>query len=81
VPDCVKLSPAEPEAFASMPPSCAYRLISEGQDLPDWHPLVSGRTETVHLAGMSVRHRVISETEIVDDQDMLDHVVKWPLRK
>jgi uncharacterized cysteine cluster protein YcgN (CxxCxxCC family) len=81
VPDCVKLTADDHEALAAMPPSCAYRLLSEGQDLPEWHPLVSGRTETVHLAGMSVRHRVISEAEIVDEQDMLDHVVTWPLRR
>lgn len=81
VPDCVQLSADEPEAFAAMPPSCAYRLISQGEDLPDWHPLVSGRSETVHLAGMSVRNRVISEAEIVDEQDMLDHIVTWPLRR
>jgi uncharacterized cysteine cluster protein YcgN (CxxCxxCC family) len=81
VPDCVKVSPDNVADLSFMPESCAYRLLSEGQDLPDWHPLVSGDAETVHLAGMSVRDRVVSETEIADDQDYLDRIVAWPRRR
>ncbi|MDO8289731.1 MAG: YcgN family cysteine cluster protein [Parvibaculum sp.] len=77
VPDCVKLSPKVIEEVSWMPPSCAYRLISEGKDLPDWHPLVSGETESVVEAGMSVRGRVVSETEIEFD-DICDYIVEWP---
>jgi uncharacterized cysteine cluster protein YcgN (CxxCxxCC family) len=80
VPDCVKVSPANIADLGFMPKSCAYRRLSEGRDLPDWHPLVSGDPETVHVAGMSVRQRVISETEIEDDQDYIAHVVTWPER-
>ena len=81
VPDCVKVAPDNIADLAFMPDSCAYRLLAEGQDLPDWHPLVSGDPETVHLAGMSVRDRVISETEIDDDQDYVDRIVDWPRRR
>ena len=77
VPDCVKLSPKVIEEVSWMPPSCAYRLISEGKDLPDWHPLVSGETESVVEAGMSVRGRVVSEVEI-DFDDICDYIVEWP---
>lgn len=77
VPDCVKLSPKVIEEVSWMPPSCAYRLISEGKDLPDWHPLVSGETESVVAAGMSVRGRVVSEVEIEFD-DICDYIVEWP---
>ena len=76
VPDCVKLSPKIIEEVIWMPPSCAYRLISEGKDLPDWHPLVSGETESVVEAGMSVRGRVVSEVEINFD-DICDYLVEW----
>ncbi|MEE8271090.1 MAG: YcgN family cysteine cluster protein [Alphaproteobacteria bacterium] len=77
VPDCVVLTSESVATLDWMPSTCAYRLVAEGRDLPWWHPLVSGDPETVHVAGISVRHRVISETEI-DDRDLEDRIVDWP---
>lgn len=77
VPDCVHLTPKIIREVNWMPPSCAYRLIAEGKDLPSWHPLVSGETESVHRAGMSVRGRTICESE-VEFEDICDHIVEWP---
>ena len=34
VPDCVQLTPAQADEFKWLPPTCAYRLVSEGKDLP-----------------------------------------------
>ena len=76
VPDCVKVTAENIAELAFMPRSCAYRRLAEGKDLLWWHPLVSGRRDTVHKAGISVRHRVISEAEI-DDEDLPDHIVDW----
>ncbi len=75
VPDCVQLTPNNIENLHWMPSTCAYRLLSEGKDLPDWHPLVSCSTETVHEARVSVRGRVISERGA---GKLEDHIVKWP---
>ncbi|MCE9649558.1 MAG: YcgN family cysteine cluster protein [Parvibaculum sp.] len=77
VPDCVHLTPKVIEDVNWMPPSCAYRLVAEGKDLPSWHPLVSGETESVVRAGMSVKGRVIPEHNI-DFDDICDHIVEWP---
>lgn len=63
VADCLVLAPDKPALYQWLPASCAYRLLAEGQDLPVWHPLVSGDPESVHEAGISVRGRVTSETE------------------
>jgi uncharacterized cysteine cluster protein YcgN (CxxCxxCC family) len=76
VPDCVKLSPDNVGSLHFMPSTCAYRLLAAGEDLPWWHPLVSGRRDTVHKAGISVRHRVISEEEI-DEADLPNRIVDW----
>ena len=77
VPDCVKLSKDNLDKIDFMPPSCAYRLLHEGKDLPQWHPLVSGSADSVVVAGMSVKGRVIAEMAF--DGDSEDRVVDWPL--
>jgi len=78
VPDCVKLTAEVAGTLAWMPRTCAYRLLAEGRPLYWWHPLVSGDSETVHLAGISVRHRVIDERRVPDDE-LEDHIIVWPL--
>ena len=75
VPDCVRLDPANVAAFAWMPSTCAYRLIAEGKDLFDWHPLVSGDPDSVHRAGISVRGRCVTENRVRDPRE---HIVEWP---
>lgn len=63
VADCLVLSVDEPEAFEWLPSTCAYRLLHNGDDLPDWHPLVSGDANAVHEAGISAKGRVVSELQ------------------
>jgi uncharacterized protein len=72
VPDCVRLTPAKLDELEWLPKTCAYRLRHEGKPLPDWHYLVSGDRESVHVAGQSVRGWTISE---VDAGDLEMHLV------
>jgi len=75
VPDCVVLTPKRVEALRWLPSTCAYRVLSEGGELADWHPLVSGDPDSVRKAGISVVGRVISER---DADDLEEYIVTWP---
>ncbi|AXS42504.1 YcgN family cysteine cluster protein [Breoghania sp. L-A4] len=76
IPDCVQLTPKEVRTLSWLPPTCGYRLVSEGRDLYWWHPLISGSAETVHDAGISVRHRTVSEAGM-DVEDYENFIVDW----
>jgi uncharacterized cysteine cluster protein YcgN (CxxCxxCC family) len=75
IPDCVQLTPAKLKKVDWLPPSCAYRLIHEGKDLFNWHPLISGTAETVRRAGAAINGRALSER---DAGPLEHHVVEWP---
>ena len=77
VSECVRLTPGNIGELDFMPLTCAYRLIHEGKDLPDWHPLVSGDPDTVRRAGMTVAGKVVSEIG-VPEHEVEDHVRVWP---
>ena len=63
VADCLVLTPDEKEAYEWLPDSCAYRRLANGQELPGWHPLITGRPESVHEAGISMQGKAISEND------------------
>jgi uncharacterized cysteine cluster protein YcgN (CxxCxxCC family) len=75
VPDCVRLTPAKLRTVDWLPPSCAYRLLSEGKDLYPWHPLISGTSDSVVAAGIAVNGRALSER---DAGPLEHHIVEWP---
>ena len=77
VPSCLRVSVDNIAEADWLPPTCAYKLLHENKGLKWWHPLVSGTTDTVHEAGISVRGRVISES-LVADNDLEDRCVAWP---
>jgi uncharacterized cysteine cluster protein YcgN (CxxCxxCC family) len=80
VKDCIALTPEMMPEMNCLPPTCAYRLIYEGKDLYDWHPLISGDPESVHRAGISVRGRCVSERGL-KEREIAARIVKWPLSK
>lgn len=78
VEDCVRLTPETVRNLSWLPVTCGYRLVSEGKDLKDWHPLVSGSPDSVHLAGISVRGRLSGLEDDMSIDEQIDRVVRWP---
>ncbi len=78
VKDCLRLDPENAGALKWLPPTCAYRLIARGEDLPDWHPLVSGRRESVVEARISILGRVGPLEDEVSIDEIVEHIVAWP---
>ena len=76
VPRCVWLKPEMVDEFFWLPDTCAYRLVSEGRDLPSWHHLISGSSETVHQQGISIKNKVINE-RFVHNEDEQEYVIHW----
>lgn len=74
VPDCLRLTPQLVSSVAWLPDSCAYTRRAQDRPLPDWHPLLTGGTEAMDRAGISVKGRIISE----DAAGPLEHhLVDW----
>ncbi|SEG24683.1 hypothetical protein SAMN04488045_2151 [Thalassococcus halodurans] len=79
VPECIVMTPQNIEEHAYwLPKTCAYYLLWSGQNLYDWHPLISGTPESVHDAGVSMRDATVAEFE-VDDDDWENHIIDEPI--
>lgn len=75
VQDCITLTADLVRSIDWLPPTCAYRLLAEHRPLPIWHPLVTGRAESVQEAGISVAGRCISERQA---GTLENYLVQWP---
>ena len=76
VPECISLTQKTIEEHAYwLPNTCAYKLLWQGKALYDWHPLISGRAESVDEAGVSVKGLTVPEFD-VDEDDWEDHIIE-----
>ncbi|MDS1310412.1 YcgN family cysteine cluster protein [Marinobacter xiaoshiensis] len=78
VPGCTVLTPDSVSDYHWLPHTCAYRTLAEGRPLSDWHPLRSGSPDTVHEAGVSIRHKVIREDKVAEE-NWEEHIIHWVL--
>ena len=73
---CVVLTPENIDRNAHwMPSSCAYRLLHEGGDLPDWHPLQTNNANSTKTSGNSVTKHTIPEYDI-EEEDFEDYTTE-----
>lgn len=76
VPDCLQLTPELVPQLSWLPKSCAYKRVDQGLDLPDWHPLLTGKAQSDIPAKKSAAKRCISEKDINPD-DIEEYLVRW----
>ena len=58
-----------------LPKTCAYWLLDNGYDLPDWHPLITKKASSVSEAKMNLSGReLINESKVKDYEN---HIVDW----
>lgn len=55
VPACVQLTRQRVAEFDWLPDTCAYRMMYRGQSLADWHPLNSGSSKSLEMAGVGLK--------------------------
>lgn len=75
VPNCVWLTPNDVESFFWLPSTCAYRLIAEGKDLPEWHPLVCGDSQRIHAVNVAVSHLPLVRDNTVDEDQWENYII------
>ena len=61
VEDCLDVRKMRLAELSWMPHTCAYRRLAEGKPLPRWHPLLTGTSDSVMTASVSIVGRTISE--------------------
>jgi uncharacterized cysteine cluster protein YcgN (CxxCxxCC family) len=74
VPDCLDLKQQGFTEYNWLPSTCAYRLLTDKKDLPCWHPLLSGNSDSVQNAGVSISSYAMKESDI---GDLEDHIIEW----
>lgn len=73
IPECRPLT-ADPDLMRILPHTCAYRLLFEGKELPEWHYLVCGDRDEVHRQGISVKGKAFDE-DMVDMDDLEEYII------
>lgn len=76
VPECIRMTSKTIAMHAYwLPKTCAYKRLHEGDKIPEWHPLITGTTQSVHDAGISVQGWTIPEFE-VPEEEWEDHIIE-----
>ncbi|MDR0483898.1 MAG: YcgN family cysteine cluster protein [Alphaproteobacteria bacterium] len=71
--DCIKITPKKVYEIKWLPKTCAYRLVKEKKDLPNWHPLITGNKNSTITSGNSAKEFVIHPSE--KQGDIIDYII------
>ncbi len=74
VPECLDLKQHDFAEYNWLPATCAYRLLTDGKPLPEWHPLITGNPDSVKQAGASISSYATKESQV---DDLEDYIIEW----
>ena len=66
VPECLKVTPKNIDKLVWMPKKCAYRILNETGDLPEWHPLKNEGKKLPDLPDNVVCDNMVNEDNLED---------------
>jgi uncharacterized cysteine cluster protein YcgN (CxxCxxCC family) len=72
IPTCINLSLEKIHEIHWLPQTCAYNLRLQNKALPEWHPLISGKSDSVHAAGISMQGKTVNQK---DAGPLVHHIV------
>ena len=72
VPTCLKITAKNIDEITWMPDNCAYRILNETGELPNWHPLITGEPLEDKY---SLKGKTVSELDINED-DIEDYIIE-----
>ena len=70
VPECLKVTPKNIDKLNWMPKNCAYRILNETGDLPEWHRLKKSGKNLPELPQNLVADNM------VEDSDLEDYIIE-----
>jgi uncharacterized cysteine cluster protein YcgN (CxxCxxCC family) len=76
VPDCMNLRDVDFYQYDWLPKTCAYRLLHEEKPLFAWHPLISGKKNSVEKAGIAASGFAISEMAVKNMDDLESYILE-----
>lgn len=77
IPECLDIKHLDVAQYHWLPATCAYRLLNNGEELPLWHPLLTGSADSVESAGVSISSYAMEEYEVDDLEDLEDYIIEW----
>ena len=61
---CLNLRAIPRHQYRWLPDTCAYKRLWKGEDIPDWHPLITGTAETISVYGHKIGSWSLSDKKI-----------------
>lgn len=77
VPSCHQLTPQNVPKYNWLPESCAYRRLHRGEELPSWHPLLTGSRQRMRKKQITVSSYAVPPNQ-VPRRKMDQHIIaRW----